>query len=64
MFTFPRITKNPAIMGGKACVRDTRVTVAVVLELLASGKTPETILDDYSCLEREDISQALSINYF
>jgi uncharacterized protein (DUF433 family) len=54
-----RITFNPNIMGGRACVRGLRVTVALVLNLVANGATTEEILRDYPYLETEDIRQAL-----
>ena len=54
-----RITFDPAVMGGKPCVRGLRVTVGMLLGLLASGKTPERILELYPYLEAEDITQAL-----
>lgn len=57
--TLSRITKNPAVMGGKACIRGMRVTVSMILGLLASGKSTEQILADYPYLEAEDITQAL-----
>ena len=59
MDNFSHITKSPAIMGGKACIRGMRVTVSVILGQLASGKTAQEILDDYPYLEQEDITQAL-----
>ena len=59
MIHFDHITQNPAIMGGKACIRGLRVTVSMILGQLASGKTPQEILDDYPYLEQEDITQAL-----
>lgn len=46
-------------MGGKPCIRNMRVTVSMILGLLASGKTPGAILADYPYLEPEDITQAL-----
>lgn len=54
-----RITQNPTIMGGKACIRGMRVTVSMILGLLASGKAQDAILADYPYLEPEDITQAL-----
>ncbi len=54
-----RITQNPAIMGGKPCLRGMRVTVGTVLGQIASGQTIEQLLVDYPYLEREDITQAL-----
>ena len=54
-----RITYDPKIMGGKACIRGMRITVTVVLKLLAAGATREQILADYPYLDSEDITQAL-----
>lgn len=57
---FDRITFDPQVMGGKPCIRGMRVTVGTILGLMASGATPEEILEDYPYLEREDITAALS----
>jgi uncharacterized protein (DUF433 family) len=57
--SFDRITQDPRIMGGKACIRNMRITVGVILSQLSVGETIEELLDDYPSLEREDISQAL-----
>jgi uncharacterized protein (DUF433 family) len=54
-----RITFDPHIMGGKACIRGMRVTVSLVLNLVANGMTTADILDAYPYLEAEDIQQAL-----
>jgi uncharacterized protein (DUF433 family) len=54
-----RITFDVAVMGGKACVRGMRVTVSVVLKLMAGGMTPEQILAEYPYLERADIDQCV-----
>ena len=54
-----RITFDAAVMGGKACVRGMRVTVSVVLKLLAGGMTPDQILAEYPYLERADIDQCV-----
>jgi uncharacterized protein (DUF433 family) len=54
-----RITRNPAVMGGKACVRGMRVTVGTVVGLVASGHSFREILAAYPYLEEEDIRQAL-----
>jgi uncharacterized protein (DUF433 family) len=56
---FDRITFEPGKMGGRACLRGLRITVAAVLSLLADGATPDEILTDYPDLEAEDIRQAL-----
>lgn len=60
MAELDRITFDPQVMGGKPCIRGMRVTVGTIVGLIASGATPEEILDDYPYLEREDISAALS----
>jgi uncharacterized protein (DUF433 family) len=60
MNVFERITMDPAVMGGKACIRGLRVTVGTVVGLLASGRTRAEILGAYPYLEAEDIDQALA----
>jgi uncharacterized protein (DUF433 family) len=60
MKTFPRITLDPSVMGGKACIRGLRVTVGTVVGLLAVGRTREEILGAYPYLEAKDIDQALA----
>jgi Uncharacterized conserved protein len=54
-----RITFNPSVMGGKACIRGMRVTVGMIVGLVAAGRTVEEILLAYPYLQREDITQAL-----
>jgi uncharacterized protein (DUF433 family) len=56
---FDRITFDPHVMGGKACIRGLRVTVSLVVNLVANGMTPEEILAAYPYLEAEDIRQSL-----
>ncbi len=56
---FTRITINDAQCGGRPCIRGMRIRVTDVLDLLSSGATPEEILEDYDCLEREDIFAAI-----
>jgi len=56
---FARITMDPALCAGKACIRGLRFPVARLLGLLAIGETRESILNDYPYLEREDIDEAL-----
>ncbi len=55
-----RITHNPAVMGGKPCIRGLRITVGTVLGLLAAGTSRERILQAYPYLEPEDIDAALT----
>ena len=59
MEEFDRITRNPAVMGGKACIRGMRVTVGMILGQLGVGHTVEELLTSYPYLEREDILQAV-----
>ena len=54
-----RITFDPQIMGGKACIRGMRITVSLILNLVANGMSREEILKAYPYLEPEDITQAL-----
>lgn len=60
MSDFPRITRNPDVMQGKACIRGMRVTVGMILGNLSAGATIEELLDDFPYLEREDILEALA----
>ena len=60
MDDFSRITHDPAVMGGKACIRGLRVTVGTVVGLLAAGRSHEEILNAYPYLAPEDINQALA----
>jgi uncharacterized protein (DUF433 family) len=55
-----RITANPAIFGGKPVVRNMRISVELILSLLAQGESQEAILDDYPGLELEDIRACLA----
>ena len=50
-----RITVRPEVFGGKPIIRDMRLSVELILSLMAQGVTPETILQDYPELELEDI---------
>jgi uncharacterized protein (DUF433 family) len=59
MIDFPRITQNPAVMGGKPCIRGLRITVGTIVGQIGAGRTVEDILTDYPYLERNDISEAL-----
>ena len=57
---FDRITIDPNVCTGKACIRGLRFPVSRLLGLFASGETKETILKSYPYLEPEDIEQALA----
>lgn len=59
MTAFDRITFDPHVMGGKACIRGLRVTVSLVVNLVANGMSTEQILAEYPYLEAEDIRQSL-----
>ena len=60
MPTLDRITRDPAVMSGKPCIRGMRVTVAMVVGLVASGRSWQEILTAYPYLEEEDIRQSLA----
>jgi uncharacterized protein (DUF433 family) len=55
-----RITFEPGRMGGRACIRGLRITVGLIVSLVAEGFSWDEILGDYPDLEREDIHQALA----
>jgi uncharacterized protein (DUF433 family) len=55
-----RITFDPAVMGGKPCIRGMRVTVGTIIGLLAAGRTEPEILKAYPYLEAEDLREALA----
>lgn len=55
-----RITHDPAVMGGRPCIRGLRVTVGTIVGLLAAGQTAQDILKAYPYLEPEDIPAALA----
>jgi uncharacterized protein (DUF433 family) len=59
MTPFDRITQQPEVMGGKACIREMRVTVGMVVGQIGAGRSVEEALTDYPYLEREDVMQAL-----
>ena len=60
MNRFPRITLDPAVMGGKACIRGLRVTAGMIVGMLAAGRARDEILKAYPYLEAEDIDEALA----
>lgn len=55
-----RITLEPGKRGGKPCIRGLRITVYDVLSWLASGMTPQQIIEDFPELQPEDITACLS----
>lgn len=56
---FERITFDPRIMGGRACIRGMRIPVSVIVGQIAHGATIEEILQDYPDITREDVIEAM-----
>jgi uncharacterized protein (DUF433 family) len=54
-----RITRQSGTMGGKACIRNMRITVGMIVGQMGEDRTVDEILGDYPNLEREDVMQAL-----
>lgn len=54
-----RITIDPAVCGGRPCIRGLRIRVKDVLDLLAAGASRDEILEDYPYLEPDDITAVL-----
>ena len=59
MTQLDRITQQPDVMGGKACIRGMRVTVGMIVGQIGVGHSVDDVLADFPYLEREDIMQAL-----
>ena len=59
MNQFNRITFDSNVMGGRACIRGMRVTVSLILNLVANKMTAAEIIKEYPYLEEEDVKQAL-----
>jgi uncharacterized protein (DUF433 family) len=59
MTDFPRITQDPAVMGGKPCIRGMRITVGMIVGQIGAGRTVDELLIDYPYLQRDDILEAL-----
>lgn len=57
--TFDRITFDPQILGGRACIRGMRLPVSVIVGQVAHGATVAEILDEYPSLVAEDIQEAM-----
>lgn len=55
-----RITVRPEVFGGKPIIRDMRISVELILSLLAQGVTPEAILADYPDLQPDDIRACIA----
>jgi uncharacterized protein (DUF433 family) len=58
MEKFQRISFDPEVMGGKACIKGTRVTVGMIISHLAAGVSTEELLNNFSYITREDIAEA------
>ncbi len=56
---FDRITFEKDVMGGQACIRGMRIPVSLIINLVAHGKEPSEIIEEYPSLELEDIQQSL-----
>jgi uncharacterized protein (DUF433 family) len=59
MLGFDRITFDPRVMAGQACIRGMRIPVSLIVNLVAHGRSAAAILEEYPDLEPEDIQQAL-----
>lgn len=59
MLGFDRITFDQNIMGGRACIRGMRITVSLIVNLVANGMGYDEIIKTYPYLEKDDIRQAL-----
>jgi uncharacterized protein (DUF433 family) len=59
MNDFTRITQNPAVMGGKPCIRGLRMTVGMIVGQIGAGRSIDQLLADYPYLQREDVLEAL-----
>ena len=59
MTELTRITVDPQLCGGRPCIRQTRIRVKDILDLLASGASTEEIMEDYPYLEADDIKASL-----
>lgn len=59
MHRFDRIAMRPEVMGGKPCIRGTRVTVGAIVGQIAAGRSVEQVLADFPYLTREDVTASL-----
>jgi len=56
----PRITQTPGVMGGKPCIKGTRIPVDVLVDYIASGETIAEVLLGYPDISEEDVKAALA----
>ena len=61
MTGYDRITFDPQILGGRACIRGMRLSVSLLVNLVAQGMTAEQIVSEYPALELDDVQQALQL---
>lgn len=59
MVVFDRLTFDPQVMGGRACIRGMRISVSLIINLIANGMTQQEILKTYPYIEADDIKQAI-----
>lgn len=59
MTEFSRISLDPAIMGGRACIRGTRVTVGMLVGQIGSGRSIDQLVDEYPYVTRSDVLEAI-----
>jgi uncharacterized protein (DUF433 family) len=57
--SFSRITRTPGVMGGKPCIKGSRMTVGMIVAQIGDGATIEELMDDFPALKREDILEAI-----
>ena len=57
--SFPRITRTPGVMGGKPCIKGSRMTVGMIVSQIGDGATIEELMDDFPELKRGDILEAI-----
>lgn len=55
-----RVTVDPKVCAGKPCIRGTRIYIAIILDALAEGLTPDEIIDHYPSLTVDDIRAAVA----
>ena len=58
--THPRITADPAVMVGKPCIKDTRITVELILKWLAAGRSRAELIEAYPFIAEADVEAALT----
>ena len=59
MIGYDRITFDPQILGGRACIQGMRLSVSLLVNLVAHGMTAEQIVGEYLALERDEVQQTL-----